>query len=52
MANSTTKPKILTCWDKNQESYFDKKKTHRDVDKFPVNFSVVPHIVSPLGLTQ
>ena len=48
MANSTTKSKILTCWDKNQESYFDKKKTRRDVDKFPVNFSVVPHIVSPL----
>ena len=48
MAVSTTKSKILTCWDKNQESYFDKKKTRRDVDKFPVNFSVVPHIVSPL----
>ena len=48
MAVSATKSKILTCWDKNQESYFDKKKTRRDVDKFPVNFSVVPHIVSPL----
>ena len=48
MAVSTTKSKILTCWDKNQESYFDKKKTRRDLDKFPVNFSVVPHIVSPL----
>ena len=48
MANSTTKSKILTCWDKNQESYFEKKKTRRDVDKFPVNFSAVPHIVSPL----
>ena len=44
MAVSTTKTKILTCWDKNQESYFDKKKTRRDMDKFPVNFSVVPHI--------
>ena len=48
MAVFTTKSKILTCWDKNQESYFDKKKTRRDVDKFPVNFSAVPHIVSPL----
>jgi hypothetical protein len=66
MAVSSTKSEILTCWDKNQESYFDKKnreslfnkknpesyfdkkKTLRDVDKFPVNFSVVPHIVSPL----
>ena len=48
MAVSSAKSEILTCWDKNQESYFDKKKTRRDVDKFPVNFSVVPHIVSPL----
>ena len=48
MAVPSAKSEILTCWDKNQESYFDKKKTRRDVDKFPVNFSVVPHIVSPL----
>ena len=42
MTASTSKSEIQTCVDK-KGSNFD-EKTCRDVDKFPVNFSGVPHI--------
>ena len=42
MAASTSKPEIQTCSDKNLTNFDE--KVCRDMDKFPVNFSGVPHI--------
>ena len=42
MAASTSKSEIQTCSDQNVTN-FDEKTSH-DMNKFPVNFSGVPHI--------